>query len=269
MDSTLSLPMEMPPLHRLRAVIGHCDTRVFIDGGWYIDVGRGSLDAVERLKFMGGSGNGHLGTIGQFCNFAPECSLYGGGEHHNAEPINVLFYNVPALSDVAVQHPTMRAAPTRPFTIGNAVLVCGHALVLAGAEIGDSAVIGAGAVATGKVDPFTVAAGVPAKKIRARTDEGSQAAIEAVRWWDFDIQYMRENVVKLQQLAEDTTAAHVYRKPEPRLMLVYGKDGTVGVRGFIADGVEHPVNDLPGRLMDSLRQLNGSGPYKWQADLWA
>ena len=52
--------------------------------------------------------------------------------------------------------------------IGNDVWIGANCVVTAGADIGDSSVIAAGAVVTGTIPPFSVAAGVPARVIRKR-----------------------------------------------------------------------------------------------------
>ncbi|MCM1032293.1 MAG: sugar O-acetyltransferase [Odoribacter sp.] len=53
-----------------------------------------------------------------------------------------------------------------PVTIGNDVWIGGNAVILPGVTIGDGCVIGAGAVVTRSVDPYTLAAGNPARPIR-------------------------------------------------------------------------------------------------------
>lgn len=58
---------------------------------------------------------------------------------------------------------SMRPAPVH---IGRSVWIGGHATILPGVEIGDGAVVGAGAVVTHNVAPRTVVAGVPAKVLR-------------------------------------------------------------------------------------------------------
>ena len=54
------------------------------------------------------------------------------------------------------------------ITIGNDVWIGANCVVTAGADIGDSSVIGAGAVVTGTIPPFSIAAGAPARVIRTR-----------------------------------------------------------------------------------------------------
>lgn len=56
----------------------------------------------------------------------------------------------------------------KPVRIGNDVWIGAGAIILPGSDIGDGAVIGAGSVVKGRVDPYIVVAGVPAKKIKER-----------------------------------------------------------------------------------------------------
>jgi acetyltransferase-like isoleucine patch superfamily enzyme len=57
----------------------------------------------------------------------------------------------------------------RPVTIGDFVFVGSRAMILPGVDIGEGAVVAAGAVVTKSVPPRDVVAGIPAKKIGTRT----------------------------------------------------------------------------------------------------
>ena len=52
--------------------------------------------------------------------------------------------------------------------IGNDVWIGYEAVIMAGVSIGDGAIIGARAVVTRDVPPYTITGGVPAKAIRKR-----------------------------------------------------------------------------------------------------
>lgn len=56
----------------------------------------------------------------------------------------------------------------RPIRIGRSVFIGARALILKGVEIGDAAIIGAGAVVTHDVPPSTIFAGNPAKEVGKR-----------------------------------------------------------------------------------------------------
>ena len=57
----------------------------------------------------------------------------------------------------------------KAISIGNDVWLGCNVIVLKGVEIGDGAIIGAGAVVTKSILPNEIWAGVPAKKIGERT----------------------------------------------------------------------------------------------------
>ena len=58
-------------------------------------------------------------------------------------------------------------------------------------RIGRGAIIGAGSVVTRDVDPYTVVAGNPARKLRDRFTPEVVEAIEISRWWEIDLAEMR------------------------------------------------------------------------------
>lgn len=61
--------------------------------------------------------------------------------------------------------------PEKTVYIGNDVWIGARAIILPGVRIEDGAVIGAGAVVTKDVPPYTVVGGVPAKVIKQRRKE--------------------------------------------------------------------------------------------------
>ena len=56
-----------------------------------------------------------------------------------------------------------------PVTIGDRAWISFRATVLPGVTVGEGAVVAAGAVVTKDVAPFTLVAGIPAKKIADRS----------------------------------------------------------------------------------------------------
>ncbi len=70
--------------------------------------------------------------------------------------------------------------------IGNDVWIGYRACILRGVRIGDGAIVGAGAVVTKDVEPYSVVGGVPAGKIRDRFSARVRRQLAAIRWWDWD-----------------------------------------------------------------------------------
>ena len=59
-------------------------------------------------------------------------------------------------------------------------------MIMSGVTIGDGAVIGAGAVVTKDVPPYSVYAGNPGKVLRSRFPEDIVQRLLNLRWWDWD-----------------------------------------------------------------------------------
>ena len=59
----------------------------------------------------------------------------------------------------------MQKETRRGIKIGNDVWIGSNVVILDGVSIGDGVVIGAGSVVTKSIEPLTIVAGVPAKKL--------------------------------------------------------------------------------------------------------
>ena len=84
------------------------------------------------------------------------------------------------------------------IVIGNDVWIGYEAVVLAGVTIGDGAVIGARAVVTEDVAPYTIVGGVPARPIRRRFPEETVSALLRLRWWDWPKDRIAQNLSAIQ-----------------------------------------------------------------------
>lgn len=85
------------------------------------------------------------------------------------------------------------------IVIGNDVWIGYEAVILAGVTIGDGAVIGARAVVTKDVAPYTVVGGVPARPIKKRFSDGTIQRLLELRWWDWPEERIRENLEAIQR----------------------------------------------------------------------
>lgn len=70
------------------------------------------------------------------------------------------------------------------IVIGNDVWIGYEAVILAGVTIGDGAIIGARAVVTKDIPPYTIVGGVPAKPIRKRFSDETIGKLLKIKWWD-------------------------------------------------------------------------------------
>lgn len=83
-------------------------------------------------------------------------------------------------------------------SIGNDVWVGGGAVILRGVSIGDGAVVGANAVVTKDVEPFSIVGGVPAKLIKYRFDSTYINSIVDSKWWDTSPEDAKKIIKKLK-----------------------------------------------------------------------
>jgi phosphonate metabolism protein (transferase hexapeptide repeat family) len=88
-------------------------------------------------------------------------------------------------------------------TIGNDVWIGHGAVVMPGLSIGDGAVVGANAVVTRDVEPFSIVAGVPARHMRWRFPEATRRRIARLAWWDRDLTTLVEMIPDMQAMEID------------------------------------------------------------------
>ena len=82
--------------------------------------------------------------------------------------------------------------------IGNDVWIGYEAVVLAGVTIGDGAIIGARAVVTKDVPPYTIVGGVPAKPIRQRFVSETVETLQQLKWWDWSEEKIARHLADIQ-----------------------------------------------------------------------
>lgn len=254
---TVTLPADATPWNRILTFLGHYDTRFYSTPGSYVDIGAGSLPCVNNLMLVPSGEVGKIGEIGRFCEMHPSARVLVRGEHANDQPVNICFSGLPLVNGGFDQH---GLKPLQPFMIGNGVVVSANAQVLSGRCVGDGAVIGASSVLTKDAEALGVYAGVPARKLRAR---------EAFApWWDFDVAYLMANQARLQALAADPSAPHVYRPQRPRFVL-RNDVSSITVLGFLEGEAVRPLDQAPQKVRDYVVQAFGAGPTYWLADCWA
>jgi len=149
-------------------------------------IGRFSYGAPKVLRW----GNDSKLEIGSFCSIADDVFILLSGEHQpdwiTMYPFNVLFSEFQRFSG----HSTTKG----DVIIGNDVWIGTNVIILSGVKIGDGAVIGAGSVVTKDVEPYAIVAGNPAKLVRMRFDEETVDILLRIKWWNWDIQHIREDM---------------------------------------------------------------------------
>jgi len=148
--------------------------------------------------------------VGPFCSIAAGVTI-GIGAHptHMVATSPVFYDNQQPLPRFFTRTQVFKEVLPRTV-IGADVWIGQGAMVKAGVRIGPGSVIGANAVVTRDVPPYTVAAGVPCRPIRGRFAEDICRRLLASRWWEYSE----------SRLAELTPS---FADPEAFLRLVEGK----------------------------------------------
>ena len=121
--------------------------------------------------------------IGKFCQIAAGVEFIMNGANHQMNAASTYpFYIMQGWNQAA---PLMDDLPMKGDTIvGNDVWIGQNVTILPGVHIGDGAVIGAGSVVGSDIEPYTIAAGNPARPIRKRLDDEMIDILLRLKWWD-------------------------------------------------------------------------------------
>jgi maltose O-acetyltransferase len=133
----------------LHEILGSCGENIIINQPFHCDFGCNihlgeNFFANFNLTIL----DEGLVTVGDNCFIGPNVSIYT------------------ACHPLTPDERNTGAEWAEPVTIGHNVWIGGNAVITPGVHIGDNSVIGAGAVVTRDVEPFSVVAGNPAKCIR-------------------------------------------------------------------------------------------------------
>jgi virginiamycin A acetyltransferase len=78
--------------------------------------------------------------------------------------------------------------------IGNDVWIGNSATIMPGVQVNDGAIIATNSCVTKDVPPYTIVGGNPAKEIRKRFDEDTIKFLIELKWWDWSIEKITENL---------------------------------------------------------------------------
>jgi virginiamycin A acetyltransferase len=128
--------------------------------------------------------------VGKFCSIAAYSVL--GPPDHPLERVSThpaFFLRIP---EYGYNFDVEEFQDTAPTIIGNDVWIGSMAVIKRGIQIGNGAVVGAGAVVTKNVPPYSIVAGAPARIVRYRFKPELIEKIMASEWWDRDERWLRK-----------------------------------------------------------------------------
>lgn len=137
--------------------------------------------------------------IGRFCSIACGVKFLFTSANHTLKSLST--YPFPIFFEewgLDVENITTAWDNKGDIVIGNDVWIGYEAVIFSGVTIGDGAVIGARAVVTKDVPPYTIVGGVPAKVIRRRFPDETIPRLLDLKWWNWPEERIAQNIEAIQ-----------------------------------------------------------------------
>ena len=170
------------------SVIGEHSTIQRYGDIWGLELGRyscvGRMCTIQECK------------IGSFCALADYLTI--GCDDHDYKMITTHpFWHDSSWGisdDVEFSKQYREKEYEQPCEIGNDVWFGAGVIVCRNVRIGDGCVIGAGAVITKDIPPYSVVVGTPGRVIKKRFSDEMINRLEKCKWWDLPLEVIKRNI---------------------------------------------------------------------------
>ncbi len=143
--------------------------------------------------------------IGKFCMIASGVTFIMNGANHKMDGITAYPFNIFG-KDWEIVTPTLGELPYKGDTIiGNDVWIGADVTIMPGIKIGDGSIIATKSVITKDIEPYSIVGGNPARLIRKRFTDGKIKELLELKWWDWDIEKITENLHYLTEKKKTET----------------------------------------------------------------
>jgi virginiamycin A acetyltransferase len=163
------------------------------NAGCPVQIGKG---LIGEPYIIAGDKTGYV-KIGNYCSIAHGVILIAHFGHlppKGLEEYRVATYPVRRVLRHRYLPSYYLQDPRNFIVIGNDVTIGANAIILPGVKIGDSAIIGAGAVVSHDIPPYAIAAGVPAKVLKYRYSAEQIRKLLRIAWWNWDEKKIYDNM---------------------------------------------------------------------------
>jgi acetyltransferase-like isoleucine patch superfamily enzyme len=139
----------------------------------------------------------HPVSFGAFCSVAEGLYANSTPDFHALKgPSTFEFHNEPRdpadTWNMGYHNAETAEAPTG-ITVGHGVWIGRNVRLFHGVQVGNGCVIAEGSLVRGTLEPYSLYAGVPAKRKRIRFSEKTIAALEEIQWWNWPPDRIKRN----------------------------------------------------------------------------
>ena len=158
-------------------------------GASQIVIGRFTY-GIEKKRILQWNEGANL-FVGSFCSIAGGGAIYLGGGHRSDWITTFPFGHI-FQQELGVPRVPGHPISNGDVLIGDDVWMGENATVMSGISIGSGAVIASNAHVVRSVEPYSIVGGNPARHIKFRFPDEIVSRLLKLRWWDLDLQEIRE-----------------------------------------------------------------------------
>lgn len=155
---------------------------------------------------------GHTSIIGKYCSIAMNVAITPGQHIKNLLSTHPSLY--PQYKDIKIETYKGQACCEYPANIenakksyiskqttkiGNDVWIGRNAVIMDKVNIGDGAIIGAGAIVTHNIPPYAIAIGMPAKVTGYRFSNEIIKKLLKLKWWNMDDDLLMDLPINIEE----------------------------------------------------------------------
>lgn len=135
-------------------------------------------------------------VIGKFCMIASDVKFIMNGANHLTNAISS--YPFAIFGKGWGKAMDGKSYPQKgDINIGNDVWIGYNATIMGGVTVGDGAIIATNSTVVRDVEPYSIVGGNPAAEIKKRFSEDIIAKLLKLKWWNWEIEKITENVQSL------------------------------------------------------------------------
>lgn len=140
--------------------------------------------------------------IGKFCMIASDVKFIMNGANHLTNALTT--YPFAIFRNGWEKAMDGKTYPQKgDIKIGNDVWIGYNATIMAGVTIGDGAIIATNSTVIKDVEPYSIVGGNPAAEIKKRFTKEQIEKLLEIKWWDWDIEKITENLLNLTDINLD------------------------------------------------------------------